>query len=282
MGLFGKLFDKKSCAICGGEIGLLGNKKLEDGNLCKECAGKLSPLFSERRHSTVEEIRAQLQYREENKARVASFVPTAIFGDNTKLYVDTAARTFIVTGSSAWQKANPDVIDFASITAVTPEVREDRTEVTREGEDGKRVSLETKRYDYSYDFYLTIQVNCPYFDRISLHLNNSDVEGTDRPGCEKYVAMLEDAVQALTGERPSLMSQVPERAPFCRQCGRELTPAGLCPNCSRGNHGGIARKAEPEKAPEEPKPVHGGIARKAEPEKEPEEPKPVHGGIARH
>lgn len=30
MGLFGKLFDKKECAICGGEIGLLGNRKLED------------------------------------------------------------------------------------------------------------------------------------------------------------------------------------------------------------------------------------------------------------
>ena len=28
MGLFGKLFDKKECDICGGEIGLLGNKKL--------------------------------------------------------------------------------------------------------------------------------------------------------------------------------------------------------------------------------------------------------------
>ena len=35
MGLFGKLFEKKECAICGGEIGLLGNRKLEDGNMCK-------------------------------------------------------------------------------------------------------------------------------------------------------------------------------------------------------------------------------------------------------
>lgn len=35
MGLFGKLFEKKECAICGGEIGLLGNRKLEDGNMCQ-------------------------------------------------------------------------------------------------------------------------------------------------------------------------------------------------------------------------------------------------------
>ncbi len=56
MAFFG-LFDKKICAICGGEIGLLGNRKLEDGNCCKNCASKLSPWFDERRHSTVEQIK---------------------------------------------------------------------------------------------------------------------------------------------------------------------------------------------------------------------------------
>ena len=29
MGLFGKVFEKKECSICGGEIGLLGNRKLK-------------------------------------------------------------------------------------------------------------------------------------------------------------------------------------------------------------------------------------------------------------
>ena len=50
------LFDKKYCDICGEKIGLLGNRKLENGNLCKNCARKLSPWFSDRRGSTVEEI----------------------------------------------------------------------------------------------------------------------------------------------------------------------------------------------------------------------------------
>ena len=71
MGLFGKMFEKKTCSICGGEIGLLGNRKLEDGNLCKECAGKLSPFFSDRRASTVEQIAEQLEYREANRQKVA-------------------------------------------------------------------------------------------------------------------------------------------------------------------------------------------------------------------
>ena len=80
MGLFGKIFEKKNCDICGAEIGLLGNRKLEDGNLCKECAAKLSPFFSDRRRSTVEQIREQLDYREANKERVAAFNATRTLG----------------------------------------------------------------------------------------------------------------------------------------------------------------------------------------------------------
>ena len=66
MGFFGKLFEKKVCSVCDGEIGLLGNRKLEDGNLCKECAKKLSRWFDDRRHSTVEQIKAVLPARWHN------------------------------------------------------------------------------------------------------------------------------------------------------------------------------------------------------------------------
>lgn len=47
------LFDKKYCDICGEKIGFLGNRKLADGNLCKDCAAKLSRWFTERKQSTV-------------------------------------------------------------------------------------------------------------------------------------------------------------------------------------------------------------------------------------
>ena len=85
MGLFGKLFEKKICDVCGGEIGLLGNRKLEDGNLCKNCAAKLSPWFTERRKSTVEDIKAQLEYREANNEAVKNFKTTRSIGDYTKV-----------------------------------------------------------------------------------------------------------------------------------------------------------------------------------------------------
>ena len=76
------LFDKKYCDICGEKIGLLGNRKLEDGNLCKDCAKKLSPWFSDRRRSTVEDIKGQLAYREENREKAAQFRTTRSFGED--------------------------------------------------------------------------------------------------------------------------------------------------------------------------------------------------------
>ena len=56
------LFDKKNCDICGEKIGIMGNRKLDNGNLCKKCAGKLSPWFEERRHSWLIEKKTRMQY----------------------------------------------------------------------------------------------------------------------------------------------------------------------------------------------------------------------------
>ncbi len=100
------LFDKKYCDICGEKIGLLGNRKLENGNLCKNCAQKLSPWFSDRRNSTVEEIKAQLDYREENQKKVAAFHTTRTLGADTKVLLDEDAGKFMVTRARNLVEAN--------------------------------------------------------------------------------------------------------------------------------------------------------------------------------
>lgn len=41
MGLFGGLFQKEACCICGGKTGML-DKKTADGKICKDCTKKLS------------------------------------------------------------------------------------------------------------------------------------------------------------------------------------------------------------------------------------------------
>lgn len=176
MGLFGKLFDKKVCDLCGGDIGLLGNRKLEDGNMCKNCAKKLSPWFSDRRNSTVEEIRAQLEYREANKEAVANFRTTRTYGEGTKLLLDEDAGKFMVTDCHDLAEANPDVLAFSDVTGCILDIEEDKTEIMREDKDGNEISYNPPRFCYEYDFYVTIHVRNPYFDEIRFQLNDSTVE----------------------------------------------------------------------------------------------------------
>ena len=175
------LFDKKYCDICRGKIGLLGNRKLEDGNLCKDCAAKLSPFFSERRQSTVEEIRAQLAYREDNKSTVAAFHTTRSFGRNTKILLDEDARKFMVTAARNLVEANPDVLDYSQVTGCNLDIDEHKTELKHPGPDGKQVSYVPPRYEYSYDFRVIISVNHPYFDSITVRLNPNAVKVGQQP-----------------------------------------------------------------------------------------------------
>ena len=114
------LFDKKYCDICGQKIGFFGNRKLENGTLCKDCAKKLSPFFSDRRNSTVEEIKQQLAYREENERRLADFHPDVTFGRLRKVYLDRAGKKFIVTTAVNWMDENPDLISFSQVTGSIP------------------------------------------------------------------------------------------------------------------------------------------------------------------
>ncbi len=255
MGFFGKLFEKKICDVCGGEIGLLGNRKLEDGNLCKECAKKLSPWFDDRRHSTLEAIKEQLAYREENKKAVAAFQLTRTLGDSTKVLLDENAGNFIVTSASKWQETNPDVIAFSQVTGCRLDVEEDRDELYREGKDGQRVSYNPPRYSYSYDFYITINVNSPYFSEIRFRLNRSTVSMETGGGLlsgmsskpvdyREYEQMGNEIVSALT--KPAAKARVaaaiaakPKKAVVCPFCGATTLPDanGRCEYCGGAVNG---------------------------------------------
>lgn len=170
------LFSKKYCDICSTKIGLLGNRKLADGNLCKNCAKKLSPFFSERRHSTVVDIIEQLSYREENWSAVAMFNVSRTLGFNTKIHLDDEARKMIVTSSRHWQKENPDVVDFSQITGCNVNIDEKQRELTYKDKENNEVGYNPPRFLYSYDFFIVINVNSPWFDEIRFRLNPSAIE----------------------------------------------------------------------------------------------------------
>ena len=189
------LFSKKVCDICGGDIGLLGNRKLEDGNLCKDCARKLSPFMTDRRQSTVAEIRQHLAYRKANLGVLAALRPTNVLGGNTKVYIDEAAGKFFVTRSRNWRDENPDVIDFSQVLDVRTEVTEHRSEEYHNDREGRRVSYNPPRYRYSYEFDTTILVDSPYFNEIHFELTDQRPE---RMHTQEYMyyEQLADALRA--------------------------------------------------------------------------------------
>lgn len=168
------LFDKKYCDICGEKIGLLGNRKLEDGNLCKDCARKLSPFFSERRKSTVEDIRRQLAYRAENEKKLDGFFPSLTFDGSKRVYIDPLRELFVVTGLSDWRRGNPDLIAFSQVCGVKTDIKENKEEIYYEDNDGKRKSYVPPRYTCDYEFDVTIRVDSPWFNEIELELSDGN------------------------------------------------------------------------------------------------------------
>ena len=266
MGLFGKLFEKKECSGCGGEIGLLGNRKLEDGNLCKDCAAKLSPWFSDRRQSTVEEIKQQLSYREANREKVSSFRITRTLGEYTKVLLDEDAGLFMVTSAKNLEEANPDVLAFSDVTGCKLDIDESKTEIEYRDKDGERQSFNPRRYAYSYDFYIVINVNNPYFNEIRFQLNSDSVDNDeetllDSPNgmnsfgrisagtsnaeevrnsveYRQYEAMGMEIRDALLQVRQQVRDEIaataaPKTAVVCPFCGATTTPdaSGCCEFC---------------------------------------------------
>ena len=241
------LFDKKFCSVCGQKIGLFGNRKLEDGNLCKECASKLSYWFSERRQATVEQIKEQLAYREENLEKVKAFHTTKTLGRANLICFDENAKRFMVQRTKNALTENPDVIDYSAVTGVDIDVDEDKDEIMTEDAEGKKVSYNPPRYEYGYNFTAIIRVNHPYFSEMEVKLNPSTVsiEQVTIPGKPsiapvrhpeymQYEKMGKEIKETLTAVQEAAAEEArPKRPVKCPLCGAITVPDenGKCEYC---------------------------------------------------
>ena len=235
MALFGKMFEKKNCAICGKELGMFGKTKLSDGYLCKDCDGKLSPFFTGRRSSTIEDIRQQLAYREQNERDLATFTPTTtIDGGLKKIYLDENSGRLVLSGSSNWRNENPDLIALDQVTGCDTEVRESKTEIKRKDAEGNEVSYNPPRYDIDYDIYVKVFFSHPYFSEVSWKTNRSRIE---RRGSAEYndaEAKAQAVRQALSGIHQGVRAAAaPKKAVTCPNCLATTMPDanGCCEYC---------------------------------------------------
>ena len=269
MGLFDR-FKKQDCEICGKEVGMFGYKKLEDGEICKECVKLLSPWFDDRRHSTVDQIKQQIASREENKAALPAFRPTVAYGERFTLraeVVNGVPTRFLVAKTDNFMEENADLINFKDVTSFNIDVQESKQELMARNSKGEEISYNPPRFEYSYDFYAEIHVNHPYFDEITFQLNRDSIEletverrpgfGTVRTGfdptlypeyrqyrgeCDELEELFQAGMQgmALKGFTPAVQpivqaAPVPQPAP-------EPAPAPsgpkFCPNCGAPADGG--------------------------------------------
>ena len=260
MGFFDKLFEKKVCAICGEDIGLLGNRKLEDGNMCKKCTEKLSPWFQDRRESTVSEIQAQLAYREENLRQLQNFKTSRVLGGDYKMYIeeiDGFPPRFYVSNSRQPLEENPDIILFQDVVTCVTDIRSRCSEIKEKNSSGEWVSKSPRQFKYSYSFYIVMSIrNMPYFDQIKFCVDSCTVFVTEAAGlgmryanhssdptldhryrrCMVTCQEIEQLVAAgkNAAEQPqSPALQTASRPNFCPNCGTPAGSGNFCANCGQ-------------------------------------------------
>lgn len=220
MGLFDFL-KKQDCEICGKEVGLLGYKKLEDGEICKDCVKKLSPWFEDRRHATVAQIKEQLAYRAANEEKLASFRVAHVIGDYYKMYVEEVngiPTRFFVTEASDYMSENPDIIEFKDLMSCTTDVRTYERELKRKDSNGNQVSYNPPRFETDYDFYINMHIaNNPYFDDIRFKINGSTVTLETRAGNTVSFLGLNFNSSAVTVGNPIDQKRYQEYTGMCQQ-----------------------------------------------------------------
>ena len=177
MGLF-DVFKKKDCEICGKEVGLLGYKKLQDGEICKDCVKLLSPWFEDRRESTVAQIKEQLAYREQNAKEHENFTISRKIGDEEYImYIEEVGGVptrFFVTCRSDYKAENPDIISFKDVISCVTDIQVRDEEIKHKNAEGEMVSYRPPRYEHHHDFFIKMEIrNNPYFDDIKFRINGS-------------------------------------------------------------------------------------------------------------
>ena len=261
------IFSKKECSICGDKSGLLTNRKLADGNLCKECRARLSPFYDVTNRDTVALVAAQLEYRERNLSELDRFRPSVAVGGAYKIFIDTAWGKFAVALERELREGNPDLFDLGGLRGCSFTARE---RIIKGDED------ESDHFDY--DFYLRFSVDHPFVRSFSCAYSGVTVasknrikeeeigkiyrgqkeiktgfaaffSGVDRRATEEYLrqyALAQDMIDALSGAAASFRSsQMFSRPVYSQPAAPAFSPAApapgrvnFCANCGAKVDGG--------------------------------------------
>jgi RecJ-like exonuclease len=226
------LFDKKFCDICGNKIGLLGNRKLKDGNMCKDCAKKISPLLTGRKNFTLQDMKQHLAYRAENEKIVKAFNETRTVGRNYSLHIDDSKGLIVISRSSNYRNDNPDVLQFSQVTGCDFVVDEEKRSIVDDDapkEEGKP-ALRKEIVEYSVD--VTVHINSPWFQDIEFSVaDNLEKNSQDY---QNAVAEAEEIKKTLSELHFKAAAAAAKGPVACLNCGATGTPTpeGRCEYCN--------------------------------------------------
>ena len=261
------IFSKKDCSFCGAQSGLLSNRKLADGNICKDCRAQLSPFYDRTNKDTVANVAAQLEYRQRNLSELDRFRPTIVAGGAGKVFIDMQMGKFTLASEDELRNGNPDLFDLSGLRSCSLEVRERYNR----GDDNEPSS-------YDYDFYLRFSVDHPFVRNFTYdysgitvstghRIKESEVQkiyygqkemktglsaffsGVSRKTMESYLnqySLAQDMIEALTTAASAFRSgqgYVQPAAPVYQQpVYQQPAPAAgevnFCPNCGARVSGG--------------------------------------------
>lgn len=186
MALFGKLFSKETCIVCGKEVGSLSRKRLSDGVICKDCAKrKLSPWFDDFKQSSTNQVLAQIARRDERRVTLpGSFQVTRVLGESDVILLDEAHGSFCVLADAGRRSfsriedaldLNPDVFTVDQVESVTIDAGSMSSRELKRSVNGEQVSYNPRRYEYPCNVTLNVRVDDPFVSAMSIRLNPSTI-----------------------------------------------------------------------------------------------------------
>lgn len=149
-------------------------------------------------------------------------------------------------------RENGLILNYSQLTGSHLDIDEGRRELRRTDKDGKQVSYDPPRYEYSYNFDFTITVDTPYFDEMSFRLNPRPIIlESEAPSVFSLVRSIDPSYNIeyrryiqLADEMRAAVDQaraVSHAAPTANRVQNIPTPAAsvewICPACGGSNMG---------------------------------------------
>ena len=199
MGLFGS---KLTCSFCGGKA-KKDYKEISDGVLCKKCMKKISPWFDFSRVVTAEEIKANMEVKEQMAAEEASFSRDLQYGEGLqKLCIDKTQRKFMITDDLGH---NPDIYSLDAIKGLELKKREHKY-----NPDGDNDKWSLKR-EYMYNFRVVMTVDDPYVKRIPFSYKAQSIMTGETRLTDETLDEAKKKAETPIGQISNFLSSLPQK-----------------------------------------------------------------------